>query len=249
MSTRVRLLFNFAILGALLLLFFVPKPPVLVNTVVKSVKDLRRVNHVSLSGGRMFPCNSMLHIECLEAALAASLEESAGLRVNAGKFLCADVGTVMPSGAYCVSEADPTVGGNDFLDSGLAMALCAEIKPFTSILDLGAGLGHYRAPYEACGLHWRGFDGALNIEQVTGGKVRWADLSVDIDVGMSDWVQSLEVGEHLPAQYSNTFLDNIVRHARHGILLSWALPGQTGHSHVNERINEGVISDMSARNF
>ena len=89
----------------------------------------------------------------------------------------------------------------------------------------------------------------LNIEEVTEGKVGWADLSVPIDLGMSDWVQSLEVGEHLPARFSAVYLDNVARHARHGILLSWALPGQTGHSHVNERNNSEVISDMAARGF
>ena len=28
---------------------------------------------------------------------------------------------------------------------------------------------------------------------------------------------------------------------RKGIILSWAVPGQTGHSHVNERNNEYIL--------
>ena len=31
------------------------------------------------------------------------------------------------------------------------------------------------------------------------------------------------------------FLDNIVRHARIGVVLSWAVPGQGGFHHVNGR--------------
>ena len=40
-----------------------------------------------------------------------------------------------------------------------------------------------------------------------------------------DWVISLEVAEHIPAESEAIYLDNIVRHAREGVVLSWAVPG------------------------
>ena len=41
-----------------------------------------------------------------------------------------------------------------------------------------------------------------------------------------DWVMSLEVAEHIPQDYEAIFIDNIVRHAREGVVLSWAVPGR-----------------------
>ena len=41
-----------------------------------------------------------------------------------------------------------------------------------------------------------------------------------------DWVLSLEVLEHIPSDFETTVLDNIDRAAGHGVVLSWAVPGQ-----------------------
>lgn len=60
-----------------------------------------------------------------------------------------------------------------------------------------------------------------------------------------DWVMSLEVGEHLPKQYEQVLLENIARHAKVGVVLTWATPGQGGHAHVNEQPNEYVIEKLA----
>ncbi|CAG5124210.1 unnamed protein product, partial [Candidula unifasciata] len=39
-----------------------------------------------------------------------------------------------------------------------------------------------------------------------------------------DWVVSVEVGEHIPAKFEDIYLDNLARHAKEGIVLSWAVP-------------------------
>src|SRR5579872_4362992 len=36
------------------------------------------------------------------------------------------------------------------------------------------------------------------------------------------------------------YIDNLHRHNRRGIILSWAVPGQGGHGHCNELENERV---------
>ena len=237
----------------------------------------QRVDHVTLAGGRIFACDAHTHAACLEAALAASADgrvascgaasdrvtcltdalaaanaEAAALHAREGKRACEASSAREPvseTGAFCVSATVPEVGGNAFLDKGVAAGLCAAAGAGASVLDLGAGVGHYAAPYAACNLTWRGYDGAANIEEATRGTVAWADLSVPIDVGAADWVQSLEVGEHLPAAFAGTYLDNLVRHARRGILLSWAVPEQGGNGHVNNRPNKDVIADLAARGF
>ena len=61
----------------------------------------------------------------------------------------------------------------------------------------------------------------------------------------ADWVLTLEVGEHIPYKYMDTFLSNVVRHARHGVVMSWARPGQTNSpAHPNQLRNADVISKM-----
>jgi hypothetical protein len=40
------------------------------------------------------------------------------------------------------------------------------------------------------------------------------------------------------------YLDNIFRHAKEGIILSWAVPGQGGLSHINNKPIEYVLKVM-----
>jgi hypothetical protein len=47
-------------------------------------------------------------------------------------------------------------------------------------------------------------------------------------------VQSLEVGEHLPTQSSDDFVESIVKHGK-CVLFSAATIGQGGDSHINEQ--------------
>lgn len=82
-----------------------------------------------------------------------------------------------------------------------------------------------------------GFDGNPMVKP----PCQWADLSEECQLGTWDWVLSLEVGEHIPAEYERVFVENLHRHNRDGIILSWAVPGQGGFGHVNEKPNEDVI--------
>lgn len=62
-------------------------------------------------------------------------------------------------------------------------------------------------------------------------------------------VISLEVGEHIPAEKSDDFLDNLVSFGGGDILMSWAVPGQAGHGHINCQTNEWVIDKMFTRGY
>jgi 2-polyprenyl-3-methyl-5-hydroxy-6-metoxy-1,4-benzoquinol methylase len=62
------------------------------------------------------------------------------------------------------------------------------------------------------------------------------DLSIpQYGILQYDWIISLEVAEHIPEIYEAVYLDNIFRHAKEGIILSWAVPGQGGLSHINNK--------------
>ena len=104
-----------------------------------------------------------------------------------------------------------------------------------SFNDFGAGVGQYghallsRRPE----IRWRGYDGAGNIEQFTSGFIDWFDLSLPLSLPRSDWVISLEVGEHVPHSLEEMVVRNLHAHNCRGIILSWAALGQGGYFHIN----------------
>ena len=137
------------------------------------------------------------------------------------------------------------------LDRGLLAGMLPLFGVGSSILELGAGKGCYTVALLATGkfrsVH--SFDGAPNISALTRGLVEQADLTAPRIAlgGMSDWVVSTEVGEHLPPAATDTFLDTIARHARIGAVLSWGKPGQPGNGHVNGRTAVDIAARMAAR--
>ena len=59
------------------------------------------------------------------------------------------------------------------------------------VVDTATSAG--RELVAACGLPWRGFDGAGDVEQYTAGFVRFADVSMALSLPpRADWVVSLE---------------------------------------------------------
>lgn len=112
-----------------------------------------------------------------------------------------------------------------------------------SFNDFGAGVGQYKAAVqrERPRVNWRSFDGAGNIETYTNSFVSWADLTMPISIPTADWAISLEVGEHVPNKFEAMVVRNLHKHNCKGIILSWAILKQGGHSHVNCHSNAYVI--------
>jgi hypothetical protein len=68
---------------------------------------------------------------------------------------------------------------------------------------------------------------------------------------------SLEVGEHLPQEFEDVFIQNLHNNNKYGMVISWAIKGQGGHGHVNEQDNDyikskicnlGYINDIETEN-
>jgi len=59
----------------------------------------------------------------------------------------------------------------------------------------------------------------------------------------------LEVSEHIPKDLEKVFLDNIANAAWKQLFISWALPSQPGHGHVNCRTTEWVVSEILKRGW
>ena len=141
---------------------------------------------------------------------------------------------------------NPTAEGHAH-DDGLANALVEffkkeeDPKANLKIMDIGCGDGFYsRKLYDNYFLV-KAFDGNPNTPALTRGLGEVQDFTMPLDLGARDWVLCLEVGEHIPHRYENTFIENLDRHNKKGIVLSWAVRGQKGDGHVNCLNNNEVI--------
>jgi predicted TPR repeat methyltransferase len=183
-------------------------------------------------------------------ALRAQVASLMKMRVAYGEMYCEKHG-IGPTGGYCVKTAEEEVGYNHYWDSK-ACARMAELFAGSTVLDLGCGLGWYGKCLQEAGksIEWTGFDGSEGIEKATKGYVKFADLTMpQYFEHKYDWVMSLEVGEHIPVELEDAFLSNLVRHAKKGVLLSWAVEGQGGHHHVNNHNNDYVIERLREKGF
>ena len=118
-----------------------------------------------------------------------------------------------------------------------------------TIVDIGCGDGSYTNHFNEKGFTCIGFDGSPLTPELTDYTCYIRDFSNPIDVGKYDLVLSLEVGEHIPLEYEQIFLDNLCRAAKNDIILSWAIIGQGGWGHVNCRNNNYIINQMLMRDF
>ncbi|CAD7938582.1 unnamed protein product [Amoebophrya sp. A120] len=125
-----------------------------------------------------------------------------------------------------------------------------------SVLDLGCGVGYYvrdfRTKYRSASQApldlVLGVDGNPDTVEITDGRCTVGDLSKKLDLGFRfDVVMSLEVAEHIPPEYEQTFVANLLRHSGHLLVLSWG--NQPGHGHVNNKASGEVRSVFTAHGF
>lgn len=64
-----------------------------------------------------------------------------------------------------------------------------------------------------------------------------------------DFVLCIEVGEHIPKEKEQIFLDNLARFCTKHLIFSWAVPGQGGRGHLNEQPEEYIHEQMINRGF
>ena len=133
----------------------------------------------------------------------------------------------------------------DYIDAGArtsARALIGYLQPLLrveSVVDFGSGRGAWLSEWQEAGVaDVCGLDGdyvdreqlAIPVE-----KFRAVDLTKQQSLDRRfDLAQSLEVGEHLPTEASETLVASMTAHADR-ILFSAAVKGQGGEFHVNEQ--------------
>ena len=149
-------------------------------------------------------------------------------------------------------------------DTGFGEALIDYLGS-TTLYDIGAGVGALESFLQErkSSIEVTAFDGGNNIETIWGEnwpminnpthvvpqQLCWIDAGVPSSLPAKKWVLSVEVGEHIPKSKESVFIDNLVQWATEGIILTWAVPGQGGHQHINEQNNDYIISEMAKRGY
>jgi cyclopropane fatty-acyl-phospholipid synthase-like methyltransferase len=150
---------------------------------------------------------------------------------------------------YCeqeISERGYWIGDVEewhYTDWQLARAMVEFLKKekAQTVVDFGCGKGEYVSYFLENGFESIGYDGNPNTPILTKGVGEVLDLSQSFDLEKTfDWVVCLEVGEHLPHQYEGILIDNLMRHTKKGMILSWAVKKQGGTGHFNEQDNDYI---------
>ena len=123
------------------------------------------------------------------------------------------------------------------------------------IVDFGCGNAFYISELEKKGFTCMGVEGeALNNFQHKNILIsNLADPATLFDV--MKWAPSdlncisLEVGEHIPKEFEQIFLDTVTSGCTDFLILSWALLGQPGIGHVNCQPQEYIINEIERRGF
>ncbi len=127
--------------------------------------------------------------------------------------------------------------------------LCAVFEKSKTIRDFGCGDAYYIAHLQEQGFEVFGYDGFIPENSKLPSKCTAIDLTDPALVLFRGQVLSLEVGEHIPAEYEDFFLNNITRACSTRMVLSWAIPGQGGIGHVNCLTNDQVMDRLAFRGF
>ncbi|XP_045215772.1 uncharacterized protein LOC123566020 [Mercenaria mercenaria] len=154
------------------------------------------------------------------------------------------------AGGWCRNSSMED-GGQHMTDLPLVKGLSEFLRGKT-VGSFGDGPGAYKR--EMLKLNqvklYDAFDGAPFCEETSKGMVTFMDLTVpQYGIPMYDWVLSLEVAEHIPKEFEPVYIDNLVRHSREGIIMSWAVPGQGGLAHINNRPFSYVTDLMEFHGF
>jgi len=109
-----------------------------------------------------------------------------------------------------------------------------------SILDIGCGNGIWLKSFENCGINdYLGTDGNYVTEDIFRANFsKFIPKNLETEVNFNqkfDLVLSLEVGEHISQNSSETFIKSICNHSDL-IIFSAAIPGQKGTHHINENL-------------
>jgi hypothetical protein len=154
--------------------------------------------------------------------------------------------------SFKANDSEPHLGGNvtqgdPFSFSPATWDYTINRFAISSVLDLGSGLGYAAEFFFRKGMRVIAIDGfEENVRKAIYPTLR-VDLCISPVACKVDLVHCQEVVEHIEEKY----LDNLLSSLCCGkyVLMTHALPGQTGHHHVNLRPKEYWVQHMRRRGF
>lgn len=124
---------------------------------------------------------------------------------------------------------------------------CIIDRKLKSVIDLGCGNADYARLLIQSNLEVECYDGNPFTPKMTGGLAKILDVGELFTLGRCfDVSLCLEVGEHIPRSRESNLLANLLTHTAHMMIVSWAIPGQGGIGHVNERPNDYIEDRITA---
>ena len=166
-----------------------------------------------------------LNLVDLSVKLNSAMQTIGKLKCEAAK----SAKEVSPNGGWCAAASSRNSQQHK-TDLDFAKTLSEFLKNKT-VSSFGDGPGTYKEIIDELNQLkvYDAFDGSPYTETNTNGRVKFLDLSVPIyHLDKYDWVISIEVAEHIPKEFENIYLNNLVKHAKEGIIISWASEGQKG---------------------
>jgi SAM-dependent methyltransferase len=143
---------------------------------------------------------------------------------------------------------------NDSLRSAdrVVPILLSLVQP-SSVVDVGCGTGAWLSAFQKHGVdRIRGIDGAYIDRKsllIPQDRFLGQDITRPLELGERfDLVVSVEVAEHVPAERSEQYLDNLTS-LGDAIAFSAAIPNQGGIGHVNEQWPEYWKARFEARGY
>lgn len=138
-------------------------------------------------------------------------------------------------------------------DEGIVSEILKQYEEPAMLADLGCGDGWYcqqlKKTWKNAIIH--GYEGCSDMKtEGVYDDIFVLDLSLKRYADMKyDLVLCIEVGEHIPEEKEQVFLDNIREFCSKRIIMSWATPGQRGRGHFNEKPEEYIYEEMVKRGF
>lgn len=122
-----------------------------------------------------------------------------------------------------------------------------------SVVDMGCGVAGYLLGCLNAGANVRGLEYSYDacrkyIPEPVAKFVSFADLTTKIQLWKYELAISCEIGEHLPEDKSDIYVDNLTN-SSNSIMFSAAIPGQKGVGHICLKEPQFWIDKFEARGF
>jgi SAM-dependent methyltransferase len=117
------------------------------------------------------------------------------------------------------------------------------------IYDLGCGVGDYLKELKENGhVKLIGFEGdPIKLHEDL--DIRQKNLTEVFEHYEKGNVLCLEVGEHIPKEFQEIFIENMTSICDEYLIFSWAIRGQGGYGHVNELNNNEILPIILEKGF